>query len=90
MKSFGEMDFSDETQVRETIILMIKFLAGYFLLYKVLRKSIGNGQPAEYSCRLITFIHGIISVSAAIYYVCLPAIKLYQGELFRITPHSSE
>lgn len=75
MKSLGGMDFSDEAYVRSTLIKMVVFFACYFAFYKILRRT--TTVSAEYCCRLITFVHGLIACYCALYYVVLPSLGQY-------------
>lgn len=88
----SHMDFSDTSYVRWTLLQMVLSLVGYVWFYKFLRqKFIKNPTAPELCCRSVTFVHGIISCTCAIYYVVLPALGYYKGESFmalHITPHS--
>lgn len=79
----SHMDFSDTSYVRWTLLQMVLSLVGYVWFYKVLRKRfIKNPTAPELCCRSVTFVHGIISCTCAIYYVVLPALGYYKGESF--------
>lgn len=57
---------------------MVLFFAGYSISYKVLRRKVGISS--EYNCRMVTFVHGVVSCFAALHYVVLPALGSAQGE----------
>lgn len=82
MSTLYGMDFSDPDYVRSSLFRMVLFFAGYVLFYKVLRKKlrVSPESSPEYSCRTVTFAHGVICCYAAIYYIVLPAIRSEKGE----------
>lgn len=89
------MDFTDEVYVKKTVTMMFVSFLTYLISYKVLRRKIPSQGP-EYCCRIPTFIHGIISTIAGLYYVVLPYFGYVKGELGRhickggsafVTPH---
>lgn len=87
MKSLYGMDFSDEAYVKSTLIKMVLFHILYVISYKVLRRKLGENFTSEYSCRTVTFFHGIICCWLALYYIVLPSLQHYQGESWlNITP----
>ena len=77
------MDFSDADYVRSTLRALSAFTGLYILLYRVVR-AILKIRSAEYCCRILTFIHGIIASSFCLYYVVLPALGLYKGMIISI------
>lgn len=87
MKTLAGMDFSDEAHVKSTLLSMLGFLALYFSAYKILRNKLVSVN-AEYECRIITLVHGIIACIVAAYYVVLPALGYYKGESCRKSRHN--
>jgi hypothetical protein len=81
MKTLYGMDFSDDAHVRTTLLYMLIFLILYFVSYKILRRKF-MPEKSEYSCRLITFLHGLLACFFATYYVVLPSIGYHKGESF--------
>ncbi|CAO1350206.1 unnamed protein product [Diamesa hyperborea] len=71
------MDFSDADYVRSTLRALSAFTGLYILLYRVVR-AILKERNAEYCCRILTFIHGIIASSFCLYFVVLPTLGLYK------------
>lgn len=81
MKNLYGMDFTDSDYVKSTLMLMAFFLAIYVFLYNILKKKIGISP--EYTCRIVTFMHGVTSCFIALYYVVLPAVGFTQkGETY--------
>lgn len=72
------MDFSDADYVRSTLRALSAFTGLYILLYRVVR-AILKDKNAEYCCRILTFIHGMIASSFCLFYVVLPTLGLYKG-----------
>lgn len=72
------MDFSDADYVRSTLRALSAFTGLYILLYRVVR-AILKERNAEYCCRILTFIHGMIASSFCLYFVVLPTLGLYKG-----------
>lgn len=82
MKTLAGMDFSDPVYVKVTLVRMVGFFVAYVLLFKLLRRKVGISS--EYNCRIVTFIHGLISCYAALHFIVLPSIGSYKGESFII------
>lgn len=78
MKTLFGMDFSDGDYANWTLLSMLVFSVGYFVIYKILRKKVHLAP--EYSVRLLTLAHGIYATLCAIRYVVLPSLGYFQGE----------
>lgn len=78
MKTLYGMDFSDEAYVKLVLKSMVISFIFYSIIYKILRKVVGVSP--EYNCRIITFVHGLISCFSAVSYVVLPSLGYYKGE----------
>lgn len=70
-------DFSDVSYNKYVLSMASVFVAIYVGLYRIMRSKVN--QSAEYECRVITFIHGVIAISCSLGYVVLPALGLYKG-----------
>lgn len=87
MKSLYGMDFSDTAYVQSILIKMVLFHLLYVISYKILRRKLGSNFTSEYSCRTVTFVHGVISCWLALYYIVLPHLEYVQGESFYVSRH---
>lgn len=72
------MDLSDSWHNFTTIATITTFYLIYSITYEILRRKIPN-KPPEYVNRLVTLPHGSLSSLFCLYYVCGPALNLYEG-----------